>query len=100
MGLGDVGRIDDMTQIGPGEVGMARRTLAPGAAIGCMGIAAAPFHMVRLAGLSARAGGLGEPPQRRAAFARSARDDRRLTTAATEPERIEDLVEFLQVGMG
>ena len=101
VGRGDLLGIDDVTQIGCREIFDARGALAaPPALRRCLTVAVAlPFDPIRQAERLLRHMSFGEFARRRVAGARHAGENLPLPHAAALPERVENFVETLPVGM-
>ncbi len=93
--------IDDMAQIGRAQGFDARGAFAAAAAVGRRRfvLIAAPLDMIGKSERLLRHVRLGEPPGRRVACLRRARNDLPLAHVAALPERVENLVEALPIGM-
>src|SRR5262249_25477789 len=94
--LCNVGRIDDMTEVGPGETVVTRRALAPAATVRVPLPAFAALDMSRLAERAPCRRRLGEAPLRRTRRERRGGADQRgrASHAVAEPMRVENLVEL------
>ena len=93
--------IDDVAEIGGAQGFDARGAFAATAAVGRRRfvLIAAPLDMIGKSERLLRHVRLGEPPRRRMARLWRARNDLPLAHVAAQPERVENLVETLPIGM-
>ena len=100
MRLRDVGRIDDVAQIGAGQILETRGAFAFTAAIaGTVTVVVAPLDVIGKTRRSRSRAYILEMPRRRTAFQRCTRKSARLTNTAAMPVGVENFVKSLPIGV-